>query len=71
VIHRRPREIARHHYEVHPTAGRFAVRVFKQFPWLEADSVKITLSCPASQPSCTRLPAANYAVVPGSYSPIK
>jgi endonuclease/exonuclease/phosphatase (EEP) superfamily protein YafD len=33
---------------VHPTGG--SLRVFKQFAWLEVDSVKMALSCPAHQP---------------------
>ncbi len=39
--------MAPYHAEVHPTGG--SRRVFKQFSWLEASSVKVVLSRPAHQ----------------------
>ena len=35
-------------HSVHPTGG--SLRVFKQFVWLQADSVRMTLSPPVHQP---------------------
>ena len=32
---------------MHPTGG--SLRVFRQFAWLEVDSVKVALSCPTHQ----------------------
>jgi hypothetical protein len=39
------REVAQH--SVHPTGG--SLRVFKRFAWLEVDSGKAALCCPAHQ----------------------
>jgi hypothetical protein len=48
-------------HSVHPTGG--SLRVFKQFVWLEADSVKMTLSRPTHQrvtQAVGRSPSDNY-----------
>jgi hypothetical protein len=36
-------------HSVHPTGGTLRVRVFRQFAWLEAGSVKAALSRPTHQ----------------------